>query len=218
MHTAKSFPVALLAACSLLRAAPSSVTPAPVTILVDFEKPHSPVSVAAMRRELESLLTPVGLKIDLQIRSELKPSQEFADLVIFKMKGSCIMESLPIAALSDERGPLAMAYSSDGEVLHFGEVQCDRIRESLNRVVGRVPHDSRQSLLGRAIGLVIGHEVYHMIANSTKHTKHGVTKESLSARELLEGDLRLPDLARMALQEALASGRPPAASTSNGFF
>jgi hypothetical protein len=210
MHITKILPVALLATASLLSAATSSTSPAPVTILVDFEKPHSPVSLVAMRRELEALLQPVGLKVDLLLRTDLVPAQEFADLVIFKMKGSCVMEPLPIGALSDERGPLAMAYSSDGEVLHFGEVECDRIRQSLSRVIGASTSNHRQVLLGRAMGLVIGHELYHMMANSTEHTKHGVTKESLTARELLEGDLNLPAFARKALQQAVGSGRPAA--------
>jgi predicted nucleotidyltransferase len=219
MHTVKVLPVALLATASLLRAAASSASPAPLTILVDFEKPHSPVSMVSMRRELQTLLQPVGLKIDLQLRSQLAPAQEFADLVIFKMKGSCVMEPLPMAALSDERGPLAMAYSSDGEVLHFGEVECDRIRESLGQVMGGVrTSDYRQTLLGRAIGLVIGHELYHMIANSSRHTKSGVTKESLTPHELLEGNLDLPAPARRALLRAIESGRPPASSTGDGFF
>jgi hypothetical protein len=210
MHITKILPVALLATASLLSAATSSTSPAPVTILVDFEKPHSPVSLVAMRRELEALLQPVGLKVDLLLRTDLVPAQEFADLVIFKMKGSCVMEPLPIGALSDERGPLAMAYSSDGEVLHFGEVECDRIRQSLSRVIGASTSNHRQVLLGRAMGLVIGHELYHMMANSTEHTKQGVTKESLTARELLEGDLNLPAFARKALQQAVGSGRPAA--------
>jgi hypothetical protein len=69
-----------------------------------------------------------------------------------------------------------------------------------------------------AIGLVIGHELYHMMANSPEHTKQGVTKESLTARELLDGDLNLPAFARKALQQAIAGGRPVAAPGGNSFF
>jgi hypothetical protein len=227
MYTPRTTSVALLATASLLCAATSnippapvipSIPPAPVTVLVDFEKPHSPVSLIAIRRELEALLRPVGVKVDLLMRSELLPAQEFADLVIFKMKGSCNMDALPLGAVLDERGPLAMAYSSDGEVLHFGEVECDHIRQSLASVIGVTTSTFRQTVLGRAIGLVIGHEIYHMLANSSIHTKQGVTKESLTARELLEADLDLPVLARKALQQALAGTRSAAAPTVGAFF
>jgi hypothetical protein len=223
MRPVKSLFTALFAASSVLCAATASVpSAAPITVLVDFEKPHSKQSVVAMRHELEALLEPAGLKIDLKVRSELLPGQEFIDLVVFKMKGSCVMETWAAHELWDERGPLAMSYSSDGEVLHFGEVECDRIRQSLDRVLSHSGAQDRQALLGRALGLVIGHEVYHMVANSTTHTKRGVTKESLSARELLAGDLTLSTVARHALQQALTAGRAavPAASlrSSDGFF
>jgi hypothetical protein len=153
MHISKTLPVAFLAIASLLSAATSIVAPVLVTILIDFEKPHSPLSLTAIRNELEALLGPVGMQIDVKTRDELAPAQEFADLAIFKMKGSCVMDPLPYDALSDERGPLAMAYSSDGEVLRFGEVECDRIRQSLSRVIGGSTMSYRQTLLGRAIGL-----------------------------------------------------------------
>ena len=109
-------------------------------------------------------------------------------------------ESLPIGALSDERGPLAMAYSSDGAILPFGEVECDRIRSSLERVVGHGNPVIYQSAFGSALGLVVAHEIYHMLSHSPDHTKTGVTKESLSAREMLSGSLSLPAIARMAMQ------------------
>lgn len=198
---------AVLIVCSgLLQAAPNEIPPMqPVTVLVDFEKPHSAVSVDALRRELQALLEPVGFKIDLQLKSELPASPVFADLVVFKMKGSCTMTSLPlpVEALSDERGPLAMAYSSDGEVLHFGAVECDRIRESLQRVLGRGSPENRQAVFGTALGLVIAHEMYHMMADSRAHTKTGLTKASLSASELLDGELTLPGIAQRAVRHSL---------------
>jgi hypothetical protein len=194
----------------VLSAAPAAVSSTQaVTVLVDFEKPHSALFIDALRNQLHALLGPVGFKVDLQLKSELPPYPEFAELVLFKMKGSCTMSALPlpIGALSDERGPLAMAYSSDGEVLHFGEVECDRVRESLQRILGRGNSEKHQAVFGTALGLVIAHEMYHMMANSSAHTKTGVTKSSLSARELLAGDLTLPALAQQAVHRGPILGR-----------
>jgi hypothetical protein len=179
-----------------------------VTVLVDFERPHAGVSLAAMQSELQTLLGPVGLRIDLRLKSDLPEHPEFSDLVVFKMKGSCTLSGLPLAALSDERGPLAMAYASDGELLHFGAVECDRVREALRRVVGP---DGRanEAVFGKALGLVVAHEMYHMMANSKAHTRNGVTKHSLSAEELLSGKLALAEVAREAIRREVHSERPP---------
>lgn len=202
---------AIFVVCSvLLHAAPDAASPRqPVTVLVDFEKPHAAFSIRALERELQSLLEPVGFIIDVQLKSDLPPSPEFADLVIFKMKGSCTMSELrlPIGALSDERGPLAMAYASNGEMLHFGAVECDRVRESLQRLLGRANPERHQAVFGTALGLIMAHEMYHMMANSSAHTKTGFTKSSLSARELLAGDLTLPAVAQQAVRRRLILGR-----------
>jgi hypothetical protein len=176
-----------------------------VTVLVDFEKPYSTASIDALRGELQTLFASSGLKIDVRLKSELPPGSEFNQLVVFKMKGACSMLPMPVGALSDERGPLAMTYSSDGELLHFGEVECDRVRQSVQRVVGKGYPEKRQAALGMALAVVMAHEMYHMMANAKAHTGHGITKHSLSAEEMLAGELSIPDTARKAVQRGLAS-------------
>jgi hypothetical protein len=176
-----------------------------VTVLVDFEKPYAAASIDALRDELQNLFASSGLKIDLRLKNQLPPGAEFNQLVVFKMKGACSMVSVPLGALSDERGPLAMTYSSDGELLHFGEVECDRVRHSLQRVLGKGYPEKRQTAFGTALGIVMAHEMYHMMANAKGHTGEGITKHSLSAEEMLAGELGIPDTARKAVQRGMGS-------------
>jgi predicted nucleotidyltransferase len=176
-----------------------------VTVLVNFEKPHSDVSVKALQHELTELLEPVGVTVDLMLKSDIPKNPEFSELAVFEMKGSCSMDGLPgrYNDLPDERGPLAMSYSSDGQILHFGEVECDRVRQCLQRVTGRTEPEKHQVAYGKALGIVIVHELYHMIAGAKAHTKIGLTKESLSAEELLDSKLSLPRMVLEALRRGL---------------
>ncbi len=174
-----------------------------ITVLVNYERPHSPSSFQALQSQLELLLRKAGLQLTVRERSGAAPHEQFNGLVVFQMKGSCSMASLPIGALSDERGALAMAYSTDGNILPFGAVECDRVRESLQRVVGRGAPEHYQAAFGAALGLVMAHEIYHMLAHSATHTRGGVTKESLSARELLQADLPFPEIARLAIRQSV---------------
>jgi hypothetical protein len=177
-----------------------------VTVLMNFEKPHSVVSVVALRDELRELLKPAGIAIDVMLKSELPASPQFAELVVFEMKGWCSMEAEE-PVMIDERGPLGLAYSSDGEVLHFGEVRCDRIRQCLERITRGAHPEKHQVEYSTAVGMVVAHEIYHMMAGSKTHTKNGLTKESLSAFELLDGTLTIPAGVRAALRRDLwASG------------
>jgi hypothetical protein len=197
----------VLAFCAASGAYPDTSDPGQsVTVLVDFEKPYSTASIDAMRQELQTLFAPSGLKIDLRLKNQLPPGSEFNQLVVFKMKGACSMVAMPIGALSDERGPLAMTYSSDGELLHFGEVECDRVRQSLQRVLGKGYPKKGQTALGMALGVVVAHEMYHMMANAKGHTAGGITKHSLSTEEMIDGDLSIPGVARKAMQHG--SGSP----------
>ena len=188
-----------------LWSAPTSPLPASsrVTVLVSFRQPHSTESFAAMHRQLQNLLVKAGISVDLRDRSEVSPRAEFSQLVLFEMKGRCEMGTWPVGALSDERGALAMAYSSDGKVLPFGEVECDRVRESLQRVLGRANPDAYQSAYGAALGIVMAHEIYHMLGDQVKHTHEGITKPSLSARELLEQNPSLTEIARAVIRDGL---------------
>lgn len=189
------------AVCLLHAALNPATTALPVTVLLDFEQPHSSASLDAMQQELNRLLSPVRLKVDLRLKAEVPESAEFGELLLFKMKGSCTMKALPIGALSDERGPLAMTYSSNGQILSFGEVECDRVRESLQRVFGKRNPDAHEAAYGVALARVMAHEMYHMMGNCAAHTKHGLTKESLSGRELSEDTLPLAAEATDALRK-----------------
>ncbi len=193
--------VSFLMSVSLSHAAGLNPVSPGITVLLDFEQPHSSLSLQLIQHELDRILAPVRLNVHLRVKSELPRAPQFSDLVLFKMKGRCSMDALPIGALSDERGPLAMTYSVDGGLLPFGEVQCDRVRQSLQRALGRANPATHQTAFSIALARVIAHEMYHMITNSSTHTKEGVTKESLSGRELSQEPMYYPSAARNSLQD-----------------
>ncbi len=175
-----------------------------LTVVLDYEQPHSRSSFEAMQSELKSLLERAGLSLQLRDKATLAPNTEFGDLVIFKMAGRCDATPVPFAALSDERGPLAMAYTADGEILPFGEIRCDRIRLSLERTFGRgLPSEPNRLAYGSALAKVMAHEIYHMLARDARHTKTGLTKKALSSHELFESNSALPDRAISGITRGL---------------
>jgi hypothetical protein len=198
-----------LVALSLLSVVLCQAATKNVTVLVNFEKPHSDVLVTALRRELRYLLEPAGIAVEVMLKSEMPVSPQFSELVVFEMKGLCSMNAAPVVwgrSLS-ERGPLAFAYLSNGEILHFGEVECDRVRLCLQRVTGGGSPEQHQAQYGAALAIVVAHEIYHMMAGSKQHTKDGLTKESLSARELLDGALSIPLVVRETLRLGVLQSR-----------
>ena len=199
----------LLYSTSLVCAAPKPPSAPVVTVLLNYEQPYSRSSFEALESELGRVLKDVGLKLDLRDRKEADPKEEFSEVFLFDMKGHCSMDPIPVGALSDERGPLAMAYSAEGTILPFGEVECDHVRRSIQRILGHKNPLMYQSAFGSALGLVMAHEIYHMLARSAVHTNQGVTKHSLSAQELLDSSLSLPNAARAAMRQQLAMHTDP---------
>jgi hypothetical protein len=185
-----------LASTGCYCASGGGVSAHPVTVLLDFDKPHSAMSLQAMEEEVGILLKATGLSLDWQMKNEIRADAEFAGLVVIKLTGHCTSEA--VAMPMDERGPLAFAHSSEGEVLPFGQVECDRVRNSLRSLLAGRDGRTSDVLLGRALGRVLAHEMYHMLANDKKHTKSGVTRERLRADELTAGHM---DLAASALIE-----------------
>lgn len=194
-------------ACASLFGATANVAPRnPLTVVLDIKDSHySADSLAAMKSETQRIFDKTGMTFDWRLKDELPPHAQFANVVVFTMVGTCRMDMTPV--LFDERGPLAFTYSSDGEVLSFGEVQCDRIKASLQRShepALAVRHHSNTAF-GVALGRVVAHELYHMLSDEGVHTSDGVTSRSLTADQLVSGRLRLDALALRRIDSRLGA-------------
>lgn len=186
---------------------PSLAQPVPLTVVLKFEVNGSSSSMAmlAMERETEKILSPAGVKLDWRMQRDLPEHAEFGRMVEFEMKGHCAMHSFPV--LYDERGPLATTFSSDGRLLPFGTVECDRVRESIRHTGLSLEYRITDDALGRALGRVMAHELYHMIAGTKLHTREGLSRPSLAGSELLRPGAALEPEAYEEMRNGLADPR-----------
>lgn len=174
--------------------AATEVSAAELTVLLDFEAAHrqtrelmAPKAMAAMKDEINTLLTGRTAKpvqVSLRLRSDMKPRENFDDVVLVKMKGTCKMENF--APLLDERGPYAWTHTVDGEILPFSEVACDRVRRAVSEALWGGERKQRDTLFGRALGRVVAHELMHILNREADHEHSGVFKRALTPRELID--------------------------------
>ncbi|MBL8229636.1 MAG: hypothetical protein JNL98_14195 [Bryobacterales bacterium] len=171
--------LALLAACVALNAE----TRPSVAVYMDFAEKPSASSIQAMQREVESLLKPAGLQLHWRDANEGNMGREdFTDLYVFRFNGRCHMDGVQF--LFSELGPygetvvLGTSKTVNHEILPFGSVECDPIRRSVTpAVIGRA-HPRREQVLGRAMGRVLAHELFHMMTRRSKHSESGVFRDS----------------------------------------
>lgn len=155
----------------------------PVTVLLDFRNPTSSQAVDALKAELTRLMKPAGMEFGYHLGSELGPSESPTDIIVIRFKGACRRDELP--PLLDERGPYAYTHVTNGQILPFAEVACDRVHSSVRSVTGKLIATVSDEVLGRALARVVAHELYHIIAKTQHHSDEGVAREGLTSRDLV---------------------------------
>ena len=190
-----------LTACLLFSAA-LPVFSAPVatnlTIVFDFNGPHSAQSVEAMKRETQGILKDAGVHLDWKSRDEAVNSS-FAELVVVRFKGACELPPPPLYDELGEIGPLASTFETDGRVQPFSEVSCDRVGAFVRSGLHGNDFKRADQLIGKALGRVVAHELVHMLTGIKQHSHEGVFEPGLTVQQLVAGELPLSpgDLQRL---------------------
>ena len=162
-----------------------------VTLVLQFDHAYSTQSLDVMEREVASIVSESGIKVDWRLLADVHSSDSFESLVVVRFKGACNMEPAPPPPLGDERGYYAFTHISDGSVLPFSEVECDKISKSIRPAMSRQQWRERDSMLGRALGRVLAHELFHMLAKTQHHAGEGVTRSALSPAQLISDRLTM---------------------------
>ncbi|HLH20267.1 MAG TPA: hypothetical protein VKX45_23780 [Bryobacteraceae bacterium] len=178
----------LLLCVPALFAAVCAASAAEVTIVFDFDGPHSERSIEQMKREAGDILKEAGLRLEWRESGEAARGS-YENLVVVHFKGKCMLEPVPM--LYDERGPYAFTYNSDGAVLPYSEVECGHVTASVQTAMAGDDFGRPDFLMGRALGRVVAHELVHILTRSGVHGRDGVAQPAFSGRELIGAPLRL---------------------------
>jgi hypothetical protein len=179
-----SFAPALFAAIDI----PTEPSPQPsVAVFMDFDSKPEDASVEVMKKEADDLLKSAGIALDWKMLSD-HGTVTSPGLVVVKFRGHCKVEAWSQPG-EDElpAGTQTLGFTrvTNGHVLPFSEVECDQIRKALSYVApGSTPME-RQRAFGLAMGRVVAHELYHILARTTSHAEEGLAKATQSLRDLV---------------------------------
>jgi hypothetical protein len=161
---------------------------APITIYTQFEQAPPEGVLEALQDEVETIMAPVGLRFGWRNLDKTGGHEVSAELAVVTFKGRCDTASL--TTRSKFEGALGWTHVSDGQVLPFTVVSCDRVRGFVQAGLMTFQAEDREEKYGRALGRVLAHELYHIFANTTRHGTMGVAKESYSVQDLLVDDFQ----------------------------
>ncbi len=188
---------------------------APLTVVLEGQRLPDAV-LSAMRSETQAAVAPSRVqliwKIDEQAKGEL-----VGQVAIVHMLGQCVADA-PIRSSEFRSEPLGQTHMVNGEVLPFTDVRCDAVRRLVDRDLRGASLRQREELLGRALGRVLAHELYHIMLHTTDHGHRGLSRAEQSSTALLapgtpfsqDDERRLADAAEQssARADVRVSGSP----------
>lgn len=144
-----------------------------------------------MESEVQRILVPSGLQVEWHVLPEQVPGSDFRALAVVHIKGNCSVPSLPAAlegeSFADAPGEaLASTQVTGGHVLPFTDLQCSRIGEYISPLLSGASQPAREQVLGRAMGRILAHELYHIFTGTQKHADGGIARSYHRRQELVE--------------------------------
>lgn len=176
----------LLIASFALLLGPDLMAGTEVGVYLEFEQRPSPAVVDAMREQATAALKQIGFDIAWRLVSENHGNEAFERLVVVKFVGTCACR----AVLRPTRDILVLGSTSvsGGRVLPYSQVQCDRVRRVMPDVEFASDRRIGDAALGRVLGRVLAHELYHVFLGTTHHSKSGLAKLIQSTDDLKSND------------------------------
>jgi len=157
----------------------------PATLYTEFQQQPPSAVMDSIRGESEAIMGRLGIGLEWRSLAAATGSEVSAQLAVIRFRGRCDVNGLNPHRV--QPGPLGWTHESDGVILPFGAVDCDRIRTFLQVDLLGVPAAERELVFGRAVGRVLAHELYHIFTRSPHHSPEGVGKAAYAVRDLLAG-------------------------------
>jgi hypothetical protein len=182
-----------------LAATAAAAGPEPATVLLlQFDESYSSNALAEMKHEVQNIFKASRVRFEWRFLSEVKKGESFADLIVVRFTGHCAMGDWPASVRTGDA--LAQTHMTNGELLPFTDVLCDKVRAAVIPALNDRDRERADTIMGRALGRALAHELYHIVAKTRKHSLDGVNREVLSGSELVSSHLTMnaSDLRKLA--------------------
>ncbi len=171
-----------------------------------------------MEKELADRMRVAGFVTDWEDPRQYEAVD--GSLVIVDLDGDC---RIPFHADLESEVPVQGVHigttaTAAGDILPFVNVDCSALRSLLTPLVTDEPEASRDYALGRSIGRVLAHELYHFLTQSENHPDSGLAKSRFNGSDLMKGTFEFDQtaLARMQPAPAAAESAPEVVVASDG--
>src|SRR5947209_7037556 len=159
-----------LFAAALYGGSPAERIPT-IAVFLSFDNPPAEISVNSMKQEAGKVLLTAEMALDWKSLQENRGDEPADALAVLRFKGNCQASTTSPGDRATLLGHIVLASTkiSDGRVLPFAEVECDQIRRYITHIQSGSSAE-REHLLGRVLGRIVAHELFHIVARTAKHS------------------------------------------------
>ncbi len=161
------------------------VLPPAHPLVVYLTGKQSTSAVDAMKSEVDELMGTAGYTVEWRGVEEASQVTD-APLVVMELRGTCVPpQNLGRVEPLTSSESLASTAVENGRVLPFSWVNCDTLTRMLASSLNKKDREIRTHMYGRAMGRIVAHELYHILANERDHASAGVTKPCFTTSDVL---------------------------------
>lgn len=188
------------------RSEPVGPSDLPVVVYLKAVAKQPVDAILAMKREINDLMRPVGYTVEFREINGRRGDEASSQIVILSFDGVCDGAETTKMLLPGTRPSLATTAVSDGHVLPFSILHCKTISQMLAPTLVNFSYPVRRQMLGRSLGRIVAHELYHVLADETSHVGEGVAKSAFSVNDLLASRFEFEGRALLKMHPVLVAG------------
>ena len=154
-----------------------------LTIYLGNEQAQPSAVLKEMRQETARLLDQAGIRLEWRSLETRRATDQAERLMVVRLQGTCNYrrEALPLGGT-----PLASTHTVGDSILPFTDVKCEALSAMVAAQATADVVARKDQLMGRAMGRVIAHEIYHVLGQVRHHTGTGVAKSCFQYRDLVD--------------------------------
>ena len=167
----------------------------------------APGILDAMEHEVQSAFA--GASVDLRFEGPEQATGMYSRIAVLKFQGACSVDPLSGGAVDRAHQELGTTHIVEGAIIPFADIECSAVRQTLGAAAGRTR--LTEAVLGRALGRVVAHELYHILLKDARHGR-GLAAAAFTPADLIASrrSFDAADLNRIAasFRESAAAPTP----------
>ncbi|MBI4907399.1 MAG: hypothetical protein HY820_27485 [Acidobacteria bacterium] len=173
-----------------------------VALYTSFENRIPQTSVTAMREELDWIVAPLGMRFSWRMLGDGSEGDPVGRLAVIRFRGKCDSSSFRESSTQEVR--LGATQISEGRIIPYADIYCDAVGSYIASGLQFVPQSQKERILGRALGRVVAHELYHVFMQTREHASSGLANAHCTKEDLLADQYRLGSKELLRLRATLA--------------